>query len=55
MDLAFRSGEIADVSLVARSVGVLGRAVVAAPIWFCHVSRHLQRIARPVLLIILFA
>jgi DNA-binding transcriptional LysR family regulator len=33
LDLAFRSGEIADVSLVARRAGVLGRAVVAAPIY----------------------
>jgi DNA-binding transcriptional LysR family regulator len=33
LDLAFRSGEIADASLVARRVGQLGRAVVAAPIY----------------------
>jgi DNA-binding transcriptional LysR family regulator len=33
LDLAFRSGDIADASLVARRVGVLGRAVVAAPIY----------------------
>jgi DNA-binding transcriptional LysR family regulator len=33
LDLAYRSGEIADVSLVARRVGNLGRAVVAAPIY----------------------
>jgi DNA-binding transcriptional LysR family regulator len=33
LDLAFRSGEITDVSLVARRAGVLGRAVVAAPIY----------------------
>ncbi|HTI80671.1 MAG TPA: LysR family transcriptional regulator [Acetobacteraceae bacterium] len=33
LDLAFRSGEIADASLVARRAGVLGRAVVAAPIY----------------------
>ncbi len=33
LDLAFRSGEIADASLVARRVGNLGRAVVAAPIY----------------------
>ena len=33
LDLAFRSGDIADASLVARRVGNLGRAVVAAPIY----------------------
>jgi DNA-binding transcriptional LysR family regulator len=33
LDLAFRSGEIADASLVARRVGYLGRAVVAAPVY----------------------
>jgi DNA-binding transcriptional LysR family regulator len=33
LDLAFRSGEIADASLVARRVGFLGRAVVAAPVY----------------------
>jgi DNA-binding transcriptional LysR family regulator len=33
LDLAFRSGEIADASLVARRAGQLGRAVVAAPIY----------------------
>jgi DNA-binding transcriptional LysR family regulator len=33
LDLAFRSGEILDASLVARRAGVLGRAVVAAPIY----------------------
>ncbi|HEY6438473.1 MAG TPA: LysR family transcriptional regulator [Acetobacteraceae bacterium] len=37
LDLAFRSGEIADASLVARRVGFLGRAVVAAPI---YLERH---------------
>lgn len=37
LDLAFRSGEIADASLVARRVGQLGRAVVAAPI---YLERH---------------
>jgi DNA-binding transcriptional LysR family regulator len=37
LDLALRSGEIADVSLVARRVGQLGRAVVAAPI---YLERH---------------
>jgi DNA-binding transcriptional LysR family regulator len=37
LDLAFRSGEIADASLVARRVGNLGRAVVAAPI---YLERH---------------
>jgi DNA-binding transcriptional LysR family regulator len=37
LDLAFRTGEIADASLVARRVGVLGRAVVAAPI---YLERH---------------
>src|SRR5580704_5150681 len=31
LDLAWRSGEIADASLVVRRVGQLGRAVVAAP------------------------
>ena len=33
LDLAWRSGEIADSSLVARLVGRLGRAAVAAPIY----------------------
>ncbi len=33
LDLAFRSGEIADASLVARRAGYLGRAVVAAPVY----------------------
>ena len=33
LDLAFRSGEITDASLVARRAGQLGRAVVAAPIY----------------------
>jgi DNA-binding transcriptional LysR family regulator len=33
LDLAFRSGEIGDASLVARRVGNLGRAVVAAPVY----------------------
>ena len=37
LDLALRSGDIADVSLVARRVGHLGRAVVAAPI---YLERH---------------
>lgn len=37
LDLAFRSGEIADVSLVARRIGFLGRAVVAAPM---YLERH---------------
>ncbi len=37
LDLAFRSGEIADASLVARRAGNLGRAVVAAPI---YLERH---------------
>ena len=37
LDLAFRTGEIADASLVARRVGFLGRAVVAAPI---YLERH---------------
>lgn len=37
LDLAFRSGDITDASLVARRVGVLGRAVVAAPI---YLERH---------------
>ena len=37
LDLAVRSGDIADVSLVARRVGYLGRAVVAAPI---YLERH---------------
>jgi DNA-binding transcriptional LysR family regulator len=37
LDLAFRSGEIADASLVARRAGQLGRAVVAAPI---SLERH---------------
>lgn len=33
LDLAVRSGDIADVSLVARRIGHLGRAVVAAPFY----------------------
>ncbi len=33
LDLAFRSGEISDASLVARRIGYLGRAVVAAPVY----------------------
>jgi DNA-binding transcriptional LysR family regulator len=33
LDLAWRSGEIADASLVVRRIGQLGRAVVAAPIY----------------------
>ena len=33
LDLAWRSGEIADASLVIRRIGQLGRAVVAAPIY----------------------
>lgn len=33
LDLAFRSGEIADASLVARRIGFLGRAVVASPVY----------------------
>ncbi len=33
LDLAMRSGEISDTSLVARRVGELGRAVVAAPVY----------------------
>jgi DNA-binding transcriptional LysR family regulator len=33
LDLALRSGEIGDASLVARRIGQLGRAVVAAPIY----------------------
>src|SRR4029079_14671397 len=37
LDLAFRSGEIADASRVARRAGNLGRAVVAAPI---YLERH---------------
>ncbi len=37
LDLAWRSGEITDVSLVARQVGQLGRAVVAAPL---YLERH---------------
>jgi DNA-binding transcriptional LysR family regulator len=37
LDLAFRSGDIADASLVARRVGFLGRAVVAAPV---YLERH---------------
>jgi DNA-binding transcriptional LysR family regulator len=37
LDLAFRSGEIADASLVARRAGFLGRAVVAAPV---YLERH---------------
>ncbi len=37
LDLAFRSGDIADASLVARRIGQLGRAVVAAPL---YLERH---------------
>jgi DNA-binding transcriptional LysR family regulator len=37
LDLEWRSGEIADASLVARRVGETGRAVVAAPI---YLERH---------------
>jgi DNA-binding transcriptional LysR family regulator len=37
LDLAWRSGEIADASLVIRRIGQLGRAVVAAPI---YLERH---------------
>ena len=37
LDLAWRSGDIADASLVVRRVGQLGRAVVAAPI---YLERH---------------
>ena len=37
LDLAWRSGEIADSSLVARQIGRLGRAAVAAPI---YLERH---------------
>jgi len=37
LDLAFRSGEVTDTSLVARRVGQLGRAVVAAPL---YLERH---------------
>lgn len=37
LDLALRSGEIADASLVARRIGQLGRAVVAAPV---YLERH---------------
>jgi DNA-binding transcriptional LysR family regulator len=37
LDLAFRSGEISDASLVARRAGNLGRAVVAAPM---YLERH---------------
>jgi DNA-binding transcriptional LysR family regulator len=33
LDLALRSGEIADASLVVRRIGQLGRAVVAAPVY----------------------
>jgi DNA-binding transcriptional LysR family regulator len=33
LDLSWRSGDIADASLVVRRVGQLGRAVVAAPIY----------------------
>jgi DNA-binding transcriptional LysR family regulator len=33
LDLAWRSGEIADASLVIRRIGQLGRAVVAAPVY----------------------
>jgi DNA-binding transcriptional LysR family regulator len=37
LDVAWRSGNIADASLVVRRVGELGRAVVAAPI---YLERH---------------
>jgi DNA-binding transcriptional LysR family regulator len=37
LDLAWRSGEITDASLVVRRIGQLGRAVVAAPI---YLERH---------------
>ena len=37
LDLEWRSGEIADASLVARRVGEAGRAVVAAPL---YLERH---------------
>jgi DNA-binding transcriptional LysR family regulator len=37
LDIAWRSGEITDASLVVRRVGQLGRAVVAAPI---YLERH---------------
>ncbi len=37
LDLAWRSGEITDASLVIRRIGQLGRAVVAAPI---YLERH---------------
>ena len=37
LDLALRSGEIADASLVVRRIGQLGRAVVAAPV---YLERH---------------
>jgi DNA-binding transcriptional LysR family regulator len=37
LDLALRGGEIADASLVARRIGQLGRAVVAAPL---YLERH---------------
>jgi DNA-binding transcriptional LysR family regulator len=40
LDLEWRSGEIADVSLVARRIGETGRAVVAAP-------RYLERYGAP--------
>jgi DNA-binding transcriptional LysR family regulator len=43
LDLAFRNGEIADVSLVARRVGMLGRAVVAAPIYLDGRARRIAR------------
>jgi DNA-binding transcriptional LysR family regulator len=33
LDLEWRSGEVADASLVARRIGTTGRAVVAAPIY----------------------
>jgi DNA-binding transcriptional LysR family regulator len=37
LDIAWRSGEITDASLVVRRVGQLGRAVVAAPV---YLERH---------------
>ena len=41
LDLAWRSGEIADTSLIARPAGELGRAAVAAPI---YLERHGARL-----------
>ncbi len=37
LDLALRAGDIADASLVARRIGLFGRAVVAAPL---YLERH---------------